>query len=339
MNQLARVVLLVLPVSLMEHWKSTLDKWAPEMNVFSFYGSTSYREKEKRKVWKNGGILLTSYKMLLTNVETLLRGRSQENGLSFFAFVSSIFHPTVTAVWDYVILDEGHTIKNPSAKGTKTIKNIPSHHRLLLTGTPIQNNLHEMWSLFDYVCPRLLGTSRQFIKEFETPIRVGSHKKASKEEVRFGRELASQLRQIIDPYFLRREKSVIFPTDNSLSPSATWTGPTSVSHHKNGAMLSTHILSSSELDARDNEFKTETISSPSAKVGQNTPTKKVKNEVKPNDFTLRSKKNDFIVWVFLSDAQIRLYTDFLSSPVIKEALNSTKFGSFSPPPYIYHFSN
>ena len=78
------------------------------------------------------------------------------------------------AIQDYMILDEGHKIKNPT-KTSKGVHAIPAHNRIILTGTPVQNNLKELWALFDFVHQgSLLGTQRTFKMEFDNPItRVG----------------------------------------------------------------------------------------------------------------------------------------------------------------------
>jgi len=75
--------------------------------------------------------------------------------------------------WEYVLLDEGHKIRNPDAAITVTIKNFPTSHRIILTGSPIQNNLTELWSIFDFVYPTKLGTLAVFQTEFGTPITIG----------------------------------------------------------------------------------------------------------------------------------------------------------------------
>ena len=152
----------------------------------------------------------------------------------------------------------------------------------MLTGTPIQNNLHEMWSLYDYACPGLLGSSRDFKREYENPIKAGSHKKATQREVELGTALAAKLREVIDPHFLRREKAVVFKQDEG-----------------------TPTTSSTPI---------------SSKRKKKTP----KSGGKKKKLTLNCHKNDFIVWVKLSETQRNLYRDFLGSDTVKEMLNSTK---------------
>ena len=82
-------------------------------------------------------------------------------------------------VWDYVILDEGHKIKNHNSKTAKAIREVQTDNRVILSGTPIQNKLGELWALFDFVCfGSLLGTRRTFAAEFESIIVKGSDRNA-----------------------------------------------------------------------------------------------------------------------------------------------------------------
>ena len=81
--------------------------------------------------------------------------------------------------WHYCILDEGHVIKNAKAKHTKAVKTIQAHHRLILSGTPIQNNMLELWSLFDFLMPGFLGTEAFFNGRFGKPITSSRGSKSS----------------------------------------------------------------------------------------------------------------------------------------------------------------
>ena len=94
-----------------------------------------------------GGLLVMSYQAIVTHIELL-------SSLS----------------WEYIILDEGHKIRNPDAKVTLAVKQIATAHRLILSGSPLQNNLKELWSLFDFIYPGKLGTLPKFMQEFSVPI-------------------------------------------------------------------------------------------------------------------------------------------------------------------------
>ena len=90
--------------------------------------------------------------------------------------------------WDYVILDEGHAIRNPDAETTLVCKQFSTPHRLILSGSPVQNNLRELWSLFDFVFPGKLGTLPVFMEQFSAPITMGGYANASTVQVRKGNQ-------------------------------------------------------------------------------------------------------------------------------------------------------
>jgi SNF2 family DNA or RNA helicase len=102
--------------------------------------------------------------------------------------------------WLYVVVDEGHHIKNPNAARTKTIKTLNGRYKLALTGTPIQNNLEELWSLFDFAMPGYLGTRAQFRKSF------GRNERINWDAVRSG---TASLKNRINPFILRRLKGEV----------------------------------------------------------------------------------------------------------------------------------
>ncbi|KAL5255931.1 hypothetical protein ACHWQZ_G011223 [Mnemiopsis leidyi] len=180
--------MLCMPLSLINNWQEEFKKWAPEIRVELFHGSKAERERNVKKVIKRGGVILTTYGIIEKNVEFL---------------VNTSFK------WDYLVLDEGHKIKNPT-KTSKAMRNVPCNHRLLISGTPIQNNLKELWALFDFVSRgKLLGTMTTFKMNYITPIERGREKDASKAEAKLGAKLAENLRKLIDPFFLRRTKAEI----------------------------------------------------------------------------------------------------------------------------------
>uniref|UniRef100_A0A8C6YGQ6 DNA excision repair protein ERCC-6-like n=1 Tax=Naja naja TaxID=35670 RepID=A0A8C6YGQ6_NAJNA len=159
--ELIRSVLLILPATLLNNWAKEFAKWTPGLRVKVFHGSNkAERNRNLERIQSRKGILITTYQMLLNNWQQL----SSFGGKEF--------------VWDYIILDEAHKIKTPSAKTTKSLHAIPSKNRILLTGTPVQNNLNELWALFDFACQgSLLGTMKTFRMEYETPITRARQKK------------------------------------------------------------------------------------------------------------------------------------------------------------------
>ncbi|KFM70592.1 DNA excision repair protein ERCC-6-like protein, partial [Stegodyphus mimosarum] len=124
---LVKHILIIMPVSLLPNWEREFKKWCPGISVHCFHGSSKKeRERNLLRVQRRGQVLLTSYGMILSNIDSL----TSLDGEKF--------------VWDYVILDEGHKIKNPT-KTTKAVHDLPSKNRIVLTGTPVQNNLRELW--------------------------------------------------------------------------------------------------------------------------------------------------------------------------------------------------
>jgi DNA excision repair protein ERCC-6 len=149
-------------------------------------GLSAFKQTPKqlvRLVVEQGGVIVATYESLRTHKDTILPVR-----------------------WDYAVLDEGHRIRNPDAEITLYIKQLQTVHRLLLSGAPIQNNLKELWSLFDFVFPGRLGTLPAFINEFVLPIRLGGYACASQMQVQMAYRCALVLRQLISPYLLRRLK-------------------------------------------------------------------------------------------------------------------------------------
>ncbi|XP_005593997.3 DNA excision repair protein ERCC-6-like isoform X1 [Macaca fascicularis] len=183
-------VLLIMPTNLINTWVKEFIKWTPGMRVKTFHGpSKDERTRNLNRIQQRNGVIITTYQMLINNWQQLSSFRGQE------------------FVWDYVILDEAHKIKTSSTKSAICARAIPASNRLLLTGTPIQNNLQELWSLFDFACQgSLLGTLKTFKMEYENPITRAREKDATPGEKALGFKISENLMAIIKPYFLRRTK-------------------------------------------------------------------------------------------------------------------------------------
>lgn len=136
------------------------------------------------RVFQKGHVVITTYAGLKIYSKILLKRR-----------------------WGYVVLDEGHKIRNPNAEVSLAAKRLRTPHRIILSGTPIQNNLTELWSLFDFVYPGKLGTLPIFQQEFVVPINMGGYANASNVQVQTSLKCAIALKNLITPYLLRRLKS------------------------------------------------------------------------------------------------------------------------------------
>jgi len=171
--------LLVLPASLLGNWKSEMDTFAPSLRYLMLHPSQTPKstldDMAQNPEIHPYDLLVSTYGMLSKQ--------------------SWLLHQN----WYLLILDEAQAIKNPGTQQTKTVKKINAHARVALTGTPIENKLGDLWSLFDFICPGLLGTPTAF-KQFIQTLQ-------SREQQQY-----APLRKLVQPYILRRlktDKSII----------------------------------------------------------------------------------------------------------------------------------
>jgi SNF2 family DNA or RNA helicase len=109
--------------------------------------------------------------------------------------------------WDYVVLDEGHCIKTPGTKISKAVHTLRSHHRVMVTGTPMQNKLTEFFHLVDWAtCGTVLGSKASFVRMFEEPIVAGRDPKATPQQVRNAKLASDALMKAVKPVLLQRKK-------------------------------------------------------------------------------------------------------------------------------------
>ncbi|GLT25101.1 hypothetical protein SLA2020_002530 [Shorea laevis] len=204
-SRLIKRALVVAPKTLLPHWIKELSTVGLSEKTREYYGtSTKARQYELQYVLQDKGILLTTYDIVRNNSKAL-QGAN--------CYIDDDSEDGVT--WDYMILDEGHLIKNPSTQRAKSLFEIPSVHRIVISGTPIQNNLKELWALFNFCCPELLGDNKWFKDKYENPVLRGNDKNASDREKRVGSTVAKELRECIQPYFLRRLKKEVFCEDDA----------------------------------------------------------------------------------------------------------------------------
>ncbi|MEN9654268.1 MAG: hypothetical protein RL235_380, partial [Chlamydiota bacterium] len=163
--------LIVCPTSLLYNWKEEIHKFNPKLKAIVIDGIPSQRKKLLAKV-KDFDVIITSYTLLQKDVETYA-----EMAIS------------------YAVLDEAQHIKNRGTRNAKSVKMIQAAHRLILTGTPIENSLEELWSLMDFLMPAFLGTYERFMEKY---IRTSGALHA---------ENIEYLRRKVSPFILRRMKS------------------------------------------------------------------------------------------------------------------------------------
>ncbi|HFD2043676.1 TPA: DEAD/DEAH box helicase [Clostridium perfringens] len=175
--------IVVVPTSVIYNWMDEFEKFAPSIRVGLVHGSKSKRDRVLRGFKRGIGIKVEEenlkeksyekYDVLLTTYGTLKNDEKAYENLSF----------------DYCIIDEAQNIKNPAAQATLSVKNIKSRCNIALTGTPIENNLMELWSIFDFVMPGYLFTKERFRERFI-----------------LDESNLSELKSLITPFILRRLK-------------------------------------------------------------------------------------------------------------------------------------
>jgi SNF2 family DNA or RNA helicase len=168
--------LVVAPTSVVYNWLAEAEKFAPSLTTALFLGRERHEllGKLAREGAKKPDVIFTTYGIIRRDYETL-------KNIQF----------------DYVILDEAQNIKNPDSVGAQAAKSLKALHRIALTGTPVENRLRELWSIFDFLMPDYLGNYRDFNETFERPIEAGLDGAGQK------------LRKIVHPFILRRLKSQV----------------------------------------------------------------------------------------------------------------------------------
>ncbi|WP_395014667.1 SNF2 helicase associated domain-containing protein [Robinsoniella peoriensis] len=173
-NEKKEPTLIVCPASLVYNWESEIEKFAPDLNVLVLAGGMAER-RDLLRGYKDFDVIVTSYDLLKRDIE-------EYEGKHFFAQV----------------IDEAQNIKNHTTQASKAVKFIQAEVKFALTGTPIENRLSELWSIFDYLMPGLLNSYEKFKTEYETPI------VQAKDEI-----VTRRLQKMIKPFILRRLKSEV----------------------------------------------------------------------------------------------------------------------------------
>ncbi|ROW17748.1 hypothetical protein VPNG_00685 [Cytospora leucostoma] len=210
-KKLTKPVLIVAPATVLQQWVSEFHRWWPPLRVSILHSSGSgmvdvgreeriededlweeHREPKKSnmsakkivdRVVRDGHVLVTTYAGLQTYGDVL-----------------------IPVNWDYAVLDEGHKIRNPNTYITFCAKELRTPNRIILSGTPMQNSLIELWSLFDFIIPMHLGSLVAFRSQFEVPIKLGGYANATNLQVMTAQKCAETLKDTISPYLLQRTK-------------------------------------------------------------------------------------------------------------------------------------
>ncbi|RWS27685.1 TATA-binding protein-associated factor 172-like protein [Leptotrombidium deliense] len=182
--------LVICPPTLTGHWVYEVEKFVDKSHLrpLNYSGPPTERLKLRSK-WKRDSNQM-HYNLIIASYDIV------RNDIDFFSSI----------IWNYCILDEGHIIKNGKTKLSKAIKSLTSNHRVILTGTPIQNNVLELWSLFDFLMPGFLGSERQFMARYSKPILQSRDAKSSSKEQEAGVLAMESLHRQVLPFILRRMK-------------------------------------------------------------------------------------------------------------------------------------
>ncbi|KAI5285389.1 hypothetical protein KEM54_000613, partial [Ascosphaera aggregata] len=208
-------VIVVCPPTVMKQWVNEFHQWWPPLRVSILHTSgsgmvniqneTFQEDRLSRQLWnpdwKPDPRGFKSARKILNRV--LERGHVM---ITTYAGLQTYARLLIPVNWAAAILDEGHKIRNPDTAITLHCKELRTPHRIILSGTPMQNNLTELWSLFDFVYPMRLGTLVSFRNQFDFPIRVGGYANASNLQVRTAEKCAEILKDAISPYLLQRFK-------------------------------------------------------------------------------------------------------------------------------------
>ncbi|PJF17788.1 hypothetical protein PSACC_02392 [Paramicrosporidium saccamoebae] len=174
--------LLVVPKSTLQNWMNESRRWVPSLDAFVFHGDKETRAQliQDRLRHVQFDVCITSYEMCLSERAALRRIN-----------------------WEYLVIDEAHRIKNEASKLAGIVREFKSANRLLITGTPLQNNLHELWALLNFLLPDIFSSSDDFDGWF------ASHSGRAQEE------MVTHLRRLLQPFLLRRLKADV---EHSLKP-------------------------------------------------------------------------------------------------------------------------
>jgi SNF2 family DNA or RNA helicase len=166
--------LIIAPTSVLGNWRKEIERFAPELQTLVHQGSTRLKDKQKFVDTSRAyDVVLTSFALARLD-EKLLQGQQ----------------------WHRVVVDEAQNIKNPHAAQTRAILKLVAPHRVALTGTPVENRLRDLWSIFNFLNPGYLGKEAHFRKEFELPIYKSNDLTRS-----------ATLKKLVEPFILRRVKT------------------------------------------------------------------------------------------------------------------------------------
>ncbi|KAL7999500.1 putative SANT/Myb domain, Homeobox-like domain superfamily, High mobility group box [Plasmopara halstedii] len=182
--------IVLVPKSTLSNWLAEFQRWCPSLRAVKFHGNKEERQRCVQEILCPGlPDDMRKFDVCVTTFEMCLK---EKTALCKFA-------------WRYLIIDEAHRIKNESSQFSTVVRMLDTEHRLLLTGTPLQNNLHELWALLNFLLPDVFASSQEFDDWFNLDVDDDEAKK----------QMISQLHKILRPFMLRRLKADV---EKSLPP-------------------------------------------------------------------------------------------------------------------------
>ncbi|KAI0516660.1 hypothetical protein KFK09_009337 [Dendrobium nobile] len=188
-NGLDGPYMVIAPLSTLSNWVNEVSRFVPSMKAIIYHGSKADRAELRRKympreIGPKFPIVITSYEVVMNDAK----------------FLS---HYT----WKYVVVDEGHRLKNMNCKLLREIRRMPIENKLLLTGTPLQNNLAELWSLLNFILPDIFSSHQEFESWFDFSGKYYSDGEQEESEEKRRVQVVSKLHSILRPFLLRRMKA------------------------------------------------------------------------------------------------------------------------------------
>ena len=188
--------LIVAPKAVLSNWARELAEWAPTLNVIMYDGNQDSRKGMRADVLTDGAfnVLVTHYDLIIRDSSTLHKARRRRKlavapprlwgwGLGARRGGGRVSGGCVQVRWNYIIVDEGHRLKNRKSRLSEVLSaHYKSKHRVLLTGTPIQNNLTELWALLNFLLPTIFASADSFNNWFNAPFAGMAQKDVSLNE-------------------------------------------------------------------------------------------------------------------------------------------------------------
>lgn len=190
-NGLDGPYMVIAPLSTLSNWVNEIARFAPSMKAIIYHGSRLDRDEIRRKfmpkeVGPKFPIVITSYEVVLNDAKCLSK-----------------------YIWKYVVVDEGHRLKNMNCKLLKEMSRLTIENKLLLTGTPLHNNLAELWSLLNFILPDIFSSHKEFESWFDLSWKCNGDGDQEENDETKRVQVVSKLHSILRPFLLRRMKAEV----------------------------------------------------------------------------------------------------------------------------------